>query len=633
MSWVQPNTASSLPPPSHYAANTPDILATDHFDPRRAWATQTTLAACSPMQGVAVMGNVGVPRQLPYPILPSGPETSHKVQETSPSPVDSIHGLQGNAITAFTGQINLATNPNSGDSIGHGTTQYEYPPGFNSSFGQTIYHHHHQYADNSIMTQIGDADAQTPQAFSYGYTESHAPIQPSDGVAQNSQRFEYNDFQPASGGPYLDTQPLNELYPGARHTNTLHAEYPYHSAGEFVGKPSEDVTEMAKPMWLVEQRASAMSLQKSEVQPSFIISFDGTPLAMTDDDAWSSAAFSPPSLASFHSSPPSTRHDSSALGTPAQGFEDTPVSHTEPLLNHPLSYSISDLRHLSISPAGRDSSPQRSCRAVSQQGLCVVPSQAGPSGRPFLDDTIAHHIYAESFDPEDVSDCSQGPPTSERGSTPATSPSTSTGFDYPQATGVSTGFYRPSTRGNTARTTTPKSDSSHVVPLIRQLSSKSADGPGQSGGPRHHPYGRSSKISAHEQVIQFDTPTSNVSTASVSDHTEADSRKSKKKSKGSKRVKCEYMCPLKREPCGQSVSREADMSRHMQRHRRAEEAMVREGLLLPELQTNFESLKADEITLCKRCGETLSRKDALRRHLKNAGKACRSFYPEIIIAD
>ncbi|CAE6432842.1 hypothetical protein ACGC1H_006753 [Rhizoctonia solani] len=609
MSWVQPNTTSSLPPPSHYAVNN---LATDHFDSRRAWATQTTLATCAPMQGVVVMGDVGVPRQLPYTILPSGPETSLKIQETSPSPVDSIQGLQDNPIPAFTCEINLATGSNSGDGIGQGITQYEYPPGFNSPFGQTVYH---QYTDNSTMSQIADASVEAPQDFSYGFTESHAPIQFSDGVAQSSQRFEYSDFQPASGGSYLETQPLDELYPGDRHTNSLHhPEYTYHPAGEFV-----------------ERRASAITLQKNEAQPSFIISFDGTPL---DEDTWSSAAFSSPSLASFNSSPPSTRYDSSALGTPAQGFEDAPVSQTEPLLNHTLSYSISDLRHLSISPARSDSLSQRSRRAVGQ-GLRVVPLQSGPSGRPFLDDTIAHLIYAESFEPEDASDSSQGPPTSERGSTPATSPSTSIGFDYPQATGssVSTRSSKSPAHGNTARGTAAKNDSSHVVPLIRQPSSKSADGRGQSGGPRHHPYGRSSKVSAHEQVIQFDTPTSSVSTTSVSDHTEVESRKSKKKSKGSKRVNCEYVCPLKGEPCGQSVSREADMSRHMQRHRRAEEIMVREGLLFSEQQTNFENLKADEITLCKRCGETLSRKDALRRHLKNAGKACRSFYPEIIIAD
>ncbi|CAE6495980.1 unnamed protein product [Rhizoctonia solani] len=613
MSWVQPNTTSSLPPSSHYAANTPNNLAADHFDSGRAWATQTALATCTPMQGVVAMGDVGVPRQLPYSILPSGPETSLEVHEALPNPVESIHGLHDSSIPAFTCQINLATGSNSGDGIGQGITQYEYPPGFNSALGQTVYH---QYSDNSTMSQIADTSVQAPQDFSYGFTESHAPIQLSDDAAQNSQHFEYNGFQPVSGGSYLETQPLDELYTGDRHTNSLHhPEYTYHPAGEFI-----------------ERRASAMALPKSEAQPSFIISFDGTPL---DEDTWSSAAFSSPSLDSFNSSPPSTRYDSSALGTPAQGFEDIPVSQTEPLLNRPLSYSISDLRHLSISPARSDSLPQRSRRAVSQQGLCVVPSQAGPSGRPFLDDTIAHLIYAENFEPEDVSDCSQGPTISERGSTPATSPSTSTGFDYPQATslGVSTRSPKSPTYGNTVRDTTAENDLSHVVPLIRQPSSKSADGRGQSGGPRHHPYGRSSKISAHEQVIQFDTPTSSVSTTSVSDHTEVETRKSKKKSKGSKRVNCEYVCPLKGEPCGQSVSREADMSRHMQRHRRAEEIMVREGLLFSEQQTNFENLKADEITLCKRCGETLSRKDALRRHLKNAGKACRSFYPEIIIAD
>ncbi|KAH7334238.1 hypothetical protein B0J17DRAFT_100903 [Rhizoctonia solani] len=611
MSWVQPSTTSSPSPPSRYAFDTPNNLATDHFDPRRAWTTQTTLAACPMTQGVAAMGDMGDPRQHSYSIPPAGPETSLKVQEASLGSIGSVNVPRDHAISAFPCQINLATGSNSGDNIEHTTAHYEYPPGFNSSFGQAIYH---QYTDNPTMTQIGDTDAQPPQDFSYGYTEPHVLTQPSGGVAQTSHRFDYNNFQPTSDSSCLDTQPLNELYPGDRHTNPFHAGYPYHSAGEYL-----------------ERRTSALTLQESEAQPSFIISFEGTPL---DEDAWSSAAFSSPSLASFNSSPPSTQHDSSALGTPAQGFEDSSVSHAEPLLSHSISYSISDLRHLSNSPAGSDSSSlQRSHRAaIIQQGLCVVPSQATTSGRPLLDDTIAHHIYTEGFEPGYASDCSQGPLTSEC-STPATSPSTSAGFDYPQVTGVSTRSSRPSTHGNTDRGTTPKSDPSHVVPLIRQLSSKSADGHGQSGGPRHHPYGRSSRMSAHEQVIQFDTPASSASTVGISDHSEVDNRNSKKKSKGSKRVNCEYICPVKQEPCGQSVSREADMSRHMQRHRRAEEAMVREGLLAPGQQTHFENLKADEITLCKRCGETLSRKDALRRHLKNAGKACRSFYPEIVIGD
>ncbi|CAE6501502.1 unnamed protein product [Rhizoctonia solani] len=604
MNWVQPITVSSPIPPSQYATETPNNLATDRFDPRRAWGTQTTLAACSLIQDAAAIGDIGAPRQLPYSILPSSSETSLKAQETSPNTMDDIRGLQDHAIPAFTCQINLATGSNSGDNIGHTVVPYQYPPGFHSSFGQTIYQ---QYTDNSTVMQIGDANAQTPRDFGYGYTESPVPT-------QTSQRFEYNDFQPASDGSYLGTQPLDELYPGDRRTVSFHAEYPYHSSGSFS-----------------ERRVSAPTLQESEVQPPFIISFNGTPL---EEDSWSSAAFSSPSLGSFDSSPPSTQHDSSALGTPSQGFEDASVSHAEPLLNHPISYSISDLRRLSNSPAGSDSpSPQFSRRgAVSHQGLCVVPSQAGSSGRPSLDDTMVRHVYAESFESEDVSDYSQGPLASESAFTPATSPSTSIGFDYPLATDVSTGSSKPSKRGNTATGTTSKNDPSHVVPSIRQLSSKSAEGNGQNGGPRHHPYGRSARMSAHEQVIQFDNPPSAVSTVGVSDHTEPESRKSKKKSKGSKRVFCEYICPLKREPCGQSVSREADMSRHMQRHRRAEETLVREGHLSPDQQTKFENLKADEITLCKRCGETLSRKDALRRHLKNAGKACRSFYPEIVIS-
>ncbi|CEL56998.1 hypothetical protein RSOLAG1IB_08251 [Rhizoctonia solani AG-1 IB] len=566
-----------------------------------------TLATCSLSQEAAAVGDRGVSGQLPYSIPFSGLSYSLKPQGNTPRTTDDTHNLRRHAIASFARQVNLATNLDCGDSIGPSTIRYEYPQEFHAPFDQAAYQ---QYVHNSTRTQVEGSEVQTFPNVGYGYTESPATVEHNDTAAQPNQDFDFN-FQPTRETSYLDTQPLGELYLGNSHNGPLDTEGPY--------------------QLLLERKTSGMTLSEGESQPSFIISFDGTPL---DKDAWSSVAFSSPSLASFNSSPSSTQHDSSALGTPSLGFEDSSVSPAEPLLSHPISYSIPDLRHLSNSPANRDALLRQRRGAIARDNAHIFPSQDEFSSRQLLDDNTARHIYAEGFEPDDSSDSSLGPLTSERSHTPLTSPSNSSspGFTYAQVTNASTEFSNPSGHGNTTREPIPKNDPSHTVPLIRRASSRSTDGRGQSGGSRHHPYGRSSKVSEHEQVIQFDTPVS-VSTASNSGHTEADSRKSKKKSKGPKRVYCEYICPLKGEPCGQSVSREADMSRHMQRHRRAEETMVRDGLLSLDQQTIFENLKADEITLCKRCGETLSRKDALRRHLKNAGKACRSFYPEIIIAD
>ncbi|CAE6387228.1 unnamed protein product [Rhizoctonia solani] len=606
MSWVQPITTSSPLPPTHYAAKASNNLATGCFDSHRGGTTQTTLVTCSQNQGMTATGNGGVSGQLAYSIPFSSSDYSLKHQGTPPSPMDDTRNLRSHAISSFACQVNLATGLDSGNSTRHSAIQYEYPSELHTPFGQAAYR---QYVDNSVRTRIGGSEAQTFPNLGYGYTQSPITVERSDAVTQSSQNFDFS-FQPTRDASYLDTQPLDALYLGGSHNGSLDAEHSYQPATSF----------------LVERRVSGTTLQENEPQPPFLISFDGTPL---DKDAWSSAVFSSPSLASFNSSPSSTQHDSSALGTPSLGFEDSSVAQAEPLLSHPISYSIPDLRHLSNSPAGGDAFLRQRRGAISQKNLRIVPSQVDFSSQ-LLDDTTARHIYAEGFDLEDNSDSSLGPLTSERGSTPATSPSTSTssspGFDYAQVTSVLTESSNSLVHGNTARGLTPKNDLSRMVPLIRRLSSKSTDGRGQSGGSRHHPYGRSSKVSAHEQVIQFDSPAISVSTTGVSGHTEAESRKSKKKSKGPKRVYCEYFCPVKRELCGQSVSREADMSRHMQRHRRAEETLVRDGLLSEDKQTNFDNLKADEITLCKRCGETLSRKDALRRHLKNAGKACRRVF-------
>lgn len=428
---------------------------------------------------------------------------------------------------------------------------------------------------------------------------------------QIEQTCGYDDFQRVSDGPLLDPQALNELYLDSDHCSSLQT---YQTQGP-----------LSSTETYLERRAS------SQLQQSFIIAFDGMPLK--DEDAWSSAAFSSPSLASFRASPASQQYNASALGTPTIDFEGTPPPHGEPLLSHSISYPVPELRRLSSSSGASSScaSAQRERRgAISQQGH-GVPSQVGPSGQSMLDDSVASHLYADAFEPDDSPHWMRNSHFTDDSSTPALSPSTSQEPDFPSEPSVPVRSLR-TTRRNTATDSATKSDTSNATALTRQLSSKSDDARGQNGSPRHHPYGRSTRMTAHEQVIHFDTPSIGASDDG-SDDRETGSRKSKKKSKASKRCQCDYVCPIKGELCGQSVSREADMSRHMQRHRRAEQDMVRDGILAPERQTVFDKLKPSEAVICKGCGESISRKDAFKRHLKNTGKACRPFYPNIVILD
>lgn len=292
------------------------------------------------------------------------------------------------------------------------------------------------------------------------------------------------------------------------------------------------------------------------------------------EDKWSGTAFSSPSLASFRSSPVE-RHDASALGTPSLEFDDV-SSPVEPPPS--ISYSAPESRRPSSSPSCLPSMGERR-GAISQQGSLESYFPHIFTGFDFdIDNNRLHTAFND--------DCS----------TPALSPSTSQEPEYPFEAAAP---IRPSLA-------MAKVDS---IPLSRRPSSKSESAArGQNGGSRHHPYGRTTKMSAHEQVIEFGPPFSDVS-----DDREPGARKSRRKSKAPRRCYCDYVCPVKGEPCGQSVSREADMSRHRQRHRRAELDMIRDGVLLPERQTNFDDLKPSEEIVCKGCGESISRKDAFKR--------------------
>ncbi|ELU40548.1 hypothetical protein AG1IA_05421 [Rhizoctonia solani AG-1 IA] len=276
----------------------------------------------------------------------------------------------------------------------------------------------------------------------------------------------------------------------------------------------------------------------------------------------------------------------SALGTPYSGFEDSPVSQEEPLPSYPAAHPISSLSYQSDGPVRRrvflsNRGPVSNTHAI--------PSRAIPTGSQLLAGT--------------------------------------------QVTNASTESPNSSRQGKTTRRPVSNNGPLRVERLTRSTSSKSVQGYEQSRKDRHHPYGRSQKMSAHEQLIDFDTPGTTTSSASNSGPKKTKGKKSKGP-KEYKRVDCEYVCPVKKVPCGQSMSRVADLPRHMQRHRRTEQSMVEDGLLSPDEQTNFENLKADETTLCKGCRKSLSRIDALLRHLKYGGSACsRRHYPKLTITD
>ncbi|QRW24810.1 hypothetical protein RhiXN_11722 [Rhizoctonia solani] len=325
-----------------------------------------------------------------------------------------------------------------------------------------------------------------------------------------------------------------------------------------------------------------MSLDKRGSQSPVTLGLEGIPL---DKDTWTSFAVSSPSLASLSSSPASLQRGRSALGTPYSGFEDSPVSQEEPLPSYPAAHPISSLSYQSDGPVRRrvflsNRGPVSNTHAI--------PSRAIPTGSQLLAGT--------------------------------------------QVTNASTESPNSSRQGKTTRRPVSNNGPLRVERLTRSTSSKSVQGYEQSRKDRHHPYGRSQKMSAHEQLIDFDTPGTTTSSASNSGPKKTKGKKSKGP-KEYKRVDCEYVCPVKKVPCGQSMSRVADLPRHMQRHRRTEQSMVEDGLLSPDEQTNFENLKADETTLCKGCRKSLSRIDALLRHLKYGGSACRRHYPKLTITD
>lgn len=321
-------------------------------------------------------------------------------------------------------------------------------------------------------------------------------------------------------------------------------------------------------------------------------------------DARSSIAYSSPSIASHNSSPRSMMYDGSMAGMSPLHFDNIYSRHSAP----PLGRRPTPLEnHSSNSSPGPDTSfqspPKRERRgAISQQGKSASAVQAK---HPMLEDSVARQLYSDNFKP----DACQS--SDDDSSTPSLSPATLLEPDFPPtATGPLMATRERDVTNSDARISSVvrpalKLGEHHSAPASASISSPSSSG--LSSG-RYRPYPRTTRVTVHEQVIQFD----NGSAADLSDEHET-SRRTGKKSRGPKRCYCDYVCPVKNEPCGKSVSREADLGRHLSRHKAAEAEMVTTGLLAPERATQFGELKPTGAAVCEGCGTPMSRKDALKR--------------------
>jgi hypothetical protein len=211
-----------------------------------------------------------------------------------------------------------------------------------------------------------------------------------------------------------------------------------------------------------------------------------------------------------------------------------------------------------------------------------------------LEDLAACHLYADGFQVETPSH--ELTPGTSHFEWSASAPSAFRGADYPSGPSASAHDSLISTCKN-VKTDPAQATAQDTLTLGRRPSaSKSAE------SSHYHPYTRTVKMTEHEQVIQFDNSYGTVPAES--------SRKSTRRSKESKRCYCTYSCPIKNKRCDGSVSREADMSRHINKHKQEEEELIASGLLRPENATDFGDLKPTGASICKGCGIPMSRKDA-----------------------
>ncbi|KAG8740369.1 hypothetical protein FRC10_004408 [Ceratobasidium sp. 414] len=483
-------------------------------------------------------------------------------------------------------QINLATRSSLvPDNISPNTT-YDQPPGFGLPYGSPFYH---SYSGTFPANRTGgvEIDANEAADFDYTYT-TYGPSPPPLSVGYDMHNQEpnscLNDLQHAPGGSLLGAGSMGELYLGNSQLASVHADIP---------EPSD-----------TERRDSEATL-KLPLHPEnpFERTFTNFPI---ESDSWSSAAFSSPSLGSFNSSP-STQNNPSTFGTPFLDFDDSQHRFGEPLLNGTQPHNPQRLS-LSLGSIPPSELPTRERRgAISQQGHSVF---VGNSNHPMLDDSTAHQLYADNFQIEGGSN--QFTSAVSRSSDQISTPSPFREAYSPSEPSAATHESLASTCSDV------KAESARASPDASALGgpsslSKSAD------SSHFHPYARPVKMSEHEQLILFDnTPV-------------AESSRKSKRSKGSKRCYCKYVCPVKGKQCDNSVSRDADMSRHLHKHKSEEAEMIAAGVLAPENATDFGDLKPTGAAVCKGCGIPMSRKDALVRHLKKSGKSCRAFYPDIVL--
>ncbi|KAG8689117.1 hypothetical protein FRC08_011083 [Ceratobasidium sp. 394] len=483
------------------------------------------------------------------------------------------------AVSATGERINLATRPSLVSDNMPPNTTYDQPAGFGLPYGSPFYS---SYSGNFPANHIGGVETDVNEAADLDYTYmTYGLSPPSLAAGYDMHAHEPNpspdNFQYQPAGSLTDTVSMNELFPDNSQPASLRIDIPDHSDSE--------------------RRASEVTLKISlHPETPFEPTFTNFPI---DSDSWSSAAFSSPSLGSFNSSP-STQNNPSTFGTPFLGFEDSQYRSSEPLLGtaypqHPQRLSSS----LSLLPPSEPLKRERR-GAISQQGCSVSVDNLN---HPMLDDSTAQQLYADNFRVNEGNE--QFTPAISRSNDQISTPSPFDGANSPS--GPSAATHEPLT----STCMDVKTESTRASPDASGLSgpsslSKSAD------SSHFHPYARPVKMSEHEQLIQFDN-------APIVEP----SRKNSKRSKGSKRCYCKYVCPLKQKRCDNSVSREADMSRHMHKHKSEEAEMIASGLLAPEKATDFGDLKPTGAAICKGCGIPMSRKDALVRHLKKSGKACR----------
>ncbi|QRW11884.1 C2H2 zinc finger [Ceratobasidium sp. AG-Ba] len=376
-------------------------------------------------------------------------------------------------------------------------------------------------------------------------------------------------YRSGSSESFFDVGSLHNLYLGNTdntHLAPLHIDIP---------GPSTD------------RRASEATVRLPLHQE---LSFESLyPNVSVGSDTWSPAAYSSPSPGSFNSSS-SIQNNTSGSGTPFLPSDQPHHQYDDSL----LSVSLPSIPRVSMSSPSLSTSSEPLIRyrrgAISEQGC---QASARDLNRPMLAESIASQLYADDFQVETVTQLAS---SVSRPDNQALTPSSFQGADSPSGSTTSANKSQEPTRDDVMVGYRRK-----VSPDTAALNGRSS--PAKSGdSDRYHPYPRTYKMSEHERVIQFD----NVPVAQTS-------RKPSKRTRGTKRCYCTYVCPVQKKRCDGSVSREADMGRHMHKHKAEEEELIASGRLNPQDATDFGELKPTGAAVCKGCNIQMSRRDALVR--------------------